>query len=226
MYKTLLLCCCCLFGLVLEGQNYEPETYSREQAREDIVALKQGWLIVRLPTFRKKLEVINKRLADPDTNLATKGRLIKTKKEIKAERDTIRRNLRLTFNKHYRFSKLAFIDDSCTLKLKYGDTAGCLRDKWHELDPNIKIGDQPFYFARYGETSYETTTGVYAIVLTDRNFKDLGKPFPYYSRAELEEQEGIMKRVRKIFGKKRHDPAQKLNRKLFQFYNIVINSEG
>lgn len=155
--------------------NAQTETKPREklltEAKKHINDLKQGVLLIKVPTGRNKLAAMSLR--------ASTEQIKEYKKELKEENDS----LFLMFNKHYNFSKHLFFYDTDMNKVLKGDYENTFINSTGE---KIKVDSvlnskTPVYILEteriYFETQNSSSTG---FVVQDKNLNYLKDPFPYY----------------------------------------------
>lgn len=188
------------------------------EAEEAIHELKAGVLIVRLPSYRKKIAAMQELMQDKTVSKSNKENL---KKQITlVQQDAHLRNLSIVegFQSVYDFSEVLFIYDHHTKAVQEGNTAGIFLNERLKIDESIQLNNRPYLFARFGKTDTNTTTGLEGIIITDRNLQDLTKPFPAYVR-----ESSLMFLMDKTFDKtnadKRNMPrlVEKLNKKLKKY---------
>ena len=197
------------------------ERYSKakwERAEAAITNLKEGVLLIRLSSERRKLEELDRRIANDKLNLKSRERLKRVKKEVIEDRDKTNQEFVEAFASQYDFSELFFFYDTASVSLKRGVQEGIFLDREMNLVSSMSLEGRPFLVLRSG-TLKESTTGLEALVLMDEDFEDLARPFPYYVRMR-----GLGHLLAKILspgkvsrrsGKKL---AEKLNERLWEFY--------
>lgn len=199
-----------------------------ERARESIKALKGGALIVRLPSHQKKIDALKGILSSTGQDSPNRKRLEKQFKSTLADRQEFNQNIMMAFNEAYNFSEAYFILDTATASLKGGQFQGIFLDDSLQPDPAIRLAAPPPYFVlRFGSTSDMTTDGLEAMVITDGQFEDMDKPFPYYQR--LNDFSAFMGSIFPAPDQKEKDALRivsKLNKKLHEYYNQVLLAQG
>jgi hypothetical protein len=183
--------------LDLGAQAPDPVTSIRE--------LHKGYLIVRMPSFRSKidtLEALVTRADDP----TKRARFAKLLQEAKEERDTLLADYVRAFKNQYHFSKVAYFMDYDSRNL---NTA-----TYYNLDgERIAVADlseNPLYYL-YFERTQESK--IDALVVYSRMGKKIPKPFPNdFSRS------GVNFLFLKISSK--NFPAWRVGKMEKRFYNF------
>jgi hypothetical protein len=222
LFKTLILLSALLGSSSLSAQDM---TLLEERAQAAIASLKQGTLVVRLPSQRTKLEAMQAVMDDPNTSEAARRRLQTQKEFTIADTREFNLNARSAFQDNYDFSALLFIFDHSTDELQDGRSSGIFLDSTLEVDEAIQLRDPPFFFLRFGSTS----SGVEAMVITDEHFRDLSKPFPFYQR--LNDFSSFMNSIFFLFSPNRKEEdiqrvVDKLNKKLYKYHEMVRPGGG
>ena len=154
----------------------------RAIAEQSIKQLKEGTLVLRLKSKRNKIREMKKVIAAPDIKPALRKRLEKRLENTIKERDRYNQSLIDAFDEYYSFSNIYYIYDSSSVELKNGERSGIFLDKNREVDPTIEIPEGDVFVLRTGNTDYSSTTGIEALVVMNKELKDLQRPFPYYVR--------------------------------------------
>jgi hypothetical protein len=141
-----------------------------QQAIVHIEQLKQGVLIVRLPSFRNQLRALDNR-----RNAA------KQQQELLEDREHFARQIISAFRDTFRFCQTLYTYDTAMTLISEGHRSGfLLDDSLLVVNPDIAIPKgMPVYTLRLGITNYETTTRRTAFIFTDQQGNDLDKPFPF-----------------------------------------------
>lgn len=162
--------------------------HNREDvAKAQIVKLKQGALLVRLRTNQKAIDALK---SAGNIDLATQ-----------VERETFLKNKTIVqaFIKEFHFCPVYFFYSNCSDSVKHKNTQGVFLDTNLQVDPNIICQASFYLIAEQGEVvnsslgivslseapnARETGTGAkeVAIVIKNRFFIQLHKPFPYYTK--------------------------------------------
>lgn len=154
----------------------------KQRSQEAIKALKEGVLVVRLPSKRNKIKALKEVLMDKTIDVSYKRRTKKLLDKTIEERDTYGKEMIAAFEEYYNFSKYLFIYDTAANHLVKGDFENIFLDK--DLQPlaNTTLENENYYVLRNGTTDPSNTAGVEALVVADADNVDLEKPFPYYVR--------------------------------------------
>ena len=141
--------------------------------------LKNGTLVVRLSTNARKIEALEKMVANATSD---KDRQRFEKMLEKTRLNTRNNNLWLmeAFQKNYNFSKLLFMPDTAATKLKTGVKKGIFYGPDLQIDPAIALeGD--FLVAFNGNSTSDQKTGNEGINVLDQNMELLRAPFPFFT---------------------------------------------
>lgn len=208
-------------GFTLIG-NAQVEELSRSErkaiARKAIQSLKNGTLVVRLKSKNNKIKKIEELLASNELKESTRARLRKELTSTIDQRNKYNTSLTNAFSNLYSFSNVYYMYDTASVSLKKGVKSGIFLDKNLELDPSIKIPEGDFFIVKTGTTNSTSTTGIQALVIMDKNLKDLSRPFPYYVR--INSIARLFTRVfnhRNLVKKDSREVVQKLERKLRRY---------
>ncbi len=182
-YKLLLPILLLSTGFVL-SQTPAPRNFETNQDREStangqMLALKEGTLVVRLNTNTRKIAAIKKSIAAASTS--NDRQRLEAMLE-KTEQKTRNTNLWLkhAFDSVYSFTPVLFMPDTMSTKLKSGVREGIFLDAEQKIDPSIKLRGS-FFVAYYGENSSDEKTNVEGITVLDSNLNELESPFPYFT---------------------------------------------
>ncbi len=148
-------------------------------AKEAIGVLKNGTLVVRLSTNARKIEALEKMAA---TTASEKDRQRFEKMLEKTEKDTRNHNLWLmeAFRINYGFSKLLFMPDTATTKLKQGVRKGIFFGPDLQIDPSLTL-ENGFLVAYNGASTSSQKTNNEGINVLDQNLQPLEHPFPFFT---------------------------------------------
>lgn len=135
-----------------------------------IKELKEGYLIIRFPTYKSKVDTLtamSARATDPKN----KARITKELQQTIEERDTLWADYIEAFKTRYTFSKVAYIFDYDAYDL---NTA-----HYYNLDgESIAVADLsegPLFYVFFERTEEDALD---ALVVYNRNMKKVPKPFP------------------------------------------------
>jgi len=159
------------------------------QSDNAINELKNGVLIVVIPGNHKKIEVLKKELKSPKVKDKRKKRIKKIIDITEQQREVLVTQLYESFKENYHFSEFAFIYDTATVHILKKNVKKGIFIKDND---KIDLGDKSLFFLRYGNTNRTNTSGIEAWIITDNEFNDLEKPFPYYVAANKNFKKVIM----------------------------------
>jgi hypothetical protein len=185
-----------------------------------IIALKQGTLVVRLPSNQRKIKALEASLdkAEPNTSRARW-----LEKELAYTREStleFNTNMVKALNEAYTFSGLRFTYDYFTPQIKTGQWEGIFLNEDLEVDPSIGPGEGQPFLLTFGRTQKEASDGIEAMVLMTNKLERFPKPFPYYQR--LNDFEAFIGSLFPKDNQKEEDALRlvgKLDKKLNKYYN-------
>ena len=146
----------------LSGQEMDAVNAIRE--------LKDGYLIVRMPSSRAKIDTLSQmvnRTKDP----RSKEKLVKMLQEAREKRDSLIADYTRAFKSRYNFSKVAYFMDQDASNLAsahFYDMDGA-QVKWDD------ISQKPYYFLYFERTE---ESKIDALVFHFSSGKKVPKPFP------------------------------------------------
>ena len=158
-----------IIGIVIfvwSGLVAQPRTaYDGVRAIHEI---REGWVIVRLPGFAKKLAVLDSLLAKNDLSEKNRKRLQTEKTRTLREQGFIHAFYPAAFDSLYHFSKYAFIDMSQTEGFQKGEVPA-----WRANGEQfLSVYRENYFFA-----TLEGAVGK-PFHFTTRDHRDLAFPFP------------------------------------------------
>ena len=163
-----------MLGSIITGFTQNP---SIEASTQSIKELKQGVLVVIIPSYHQKIKALEELVNDPKTKTSVKNRNKKLIESTRVDQQKTAQEIQKDFTENYNFSELAFIYDTTTVHLlKNGIKKGVFLKDEQQID----LTDKSVFFLRYGHTDRTTTTGRAGWIVTDNQLQDLQKPFPYY----------------------------------------------
>lgn len=112
-FNPLLRKKCHVLLAVLVALAFLPEAFCQEQQINPVAAireLKEGYLLVRLPSFRAKTDTLSNMISR-SKDQATVLRLQKLLEETEQERDTLHAQYKKAFKQYYTFSRVAWFHD-------------------------------------------------------------------------------------------------------------------
>ncbi len=213
-----LLCLLALWGLLDAPLGAQPPL---SVAEHHILNLKEGVLVVVLPTRHKKIAELERLLASDELSDKSRRRLGRILADTRASVASLQAALRNAFRDAYRFSAVAFAYDHEVVRLKPAELA--LTDV--SGAPFALPPDRPVYFAMLGRTDPLTGSSMEALLIADAQREVLQRPFPYYQRryppaAILDALIGAPgaeeRHTRKM--------VARLNRKLFRYHQEVLRT--
>jgi hypothetical protein len=162
-----------------------------DRARNNIVMLKEGALLVRLRTSELQIEGLKKM-----------GKTEEAEK-LKAEQEARNNSIIAAFKKEFTFCKVYFFYSNHSAEV----TAGNCRNIIFDADMNI-YGNFNCEKCLVGEFDKSETSSMDAFIMKDRNYDQLKSPFPY------------LVRLNQAFVSTRSDEqiVKRLNERLFEFY--------
>lgn len=185
-----------------------------------IKALREGTLLVRLPSSQRKIAALEESLAKEETGTARAKWLRKELEATRSETQSFNENMHQAFREAYGFSDLRFTYDYATPELKAGRFKGNLLDEDLEPSAEVEMGELPVFILSFGRTSKEYSDGVEAMVILGEQLKSPPPPFPYYQR--LNDFKAFWGSIFPRPDQEIYDALRlvgKLNEKLEKFYN-------
>lgn len=206
--------------LLLPAQEASDELH--RNPKDAIIALKQGTLVVRLPSNQRKIKALEASLdkAEPNTSRARW-----LEKELAYTREStleFNTNMVKALNEAYTFSGLRFTYDYFTPQIKAGQWEGIFLNDGLEVDPAIEPGEGETFLLTFGRTQKEASDGIEAMVLMTDQLDRFAKPFPYYQR--LNDFEAFIGSLFPKENQKEEDAMRlvgKLDKKLYKFHDRV-----
>ncbi len=212
-----------LFLGLLSGSTVTAQSSAKQRSMEAIQALREGAIVVRLPSKRNKLKALNEALAKDNLDAKTRARYEAEIEKTIEKRDRYNRELVNAMEELYDFSALYFVYDTAVVQLKSGVKEGIFVNENLESDPQIRLEEKTFFVLRMGTTKKGSTTGLEALVVADSALDDLTAPFPYYVRTNhwarvflriFSPKKVIKKDARRVVGK--------LNKNLHGYHERVL----
>lgn len=194
----------------------------QQRAKENIIGLKAGALIVRLPSQKAKTEALQALINDTNTSETARRRMEAQLEETIASQREFNQNMMKAFREAYNFSDVLFFFDNNMAALKDGRPDGIFLDSSLQADPNIRLENKRFFLLGFGSTSSETSDGVEAMIIMDDQLATLEKPFPFYQR--LNDFPAFIGSILPAPNQKAKDAVrivEKFNKKLHRFYHSV-----
>ena len=180
-----------------------------QKPQEAIQQLKEGYLIVRFPAYKNKIDTLESMIAKAKDD-ATKKRLTHLLNQAIYDRDTVRMDYIDAFKNHYDFSNVIYFFDyeSHNLATAHYYVLG-------GKGTSIKgIADYPKFYLHFERTE---DSKIDALVFYDQKLRRIPPPFPNnfssgglsYLFMQLSNKSAPAKRI------------QKINRRLHKYYNSV-----
>lgn len=196
IYSIVFVLFCFSINTPLMAQ--EADMSDRLLAFEQIIALKNGALVVRIRTNDKKIELYKN---------AGKENLAKDLEEKYAERNM---EMIKGVKESFTFCPVYFIFSEDFSKVLNGERTGIFLNENLEIDNSITLDELTYFFLDYGSVYAElisnpnsprnkevTSTPVQqsALVIKDHNMVQLLSPFPFYSSVKFNEFEKAAKHL-------------------------------
>lgn len=178
----------------------------RKRARTAIKELKKGILIVTIPTFQKKIDMLKsliKREAHTRKRLYLEEELAKAKQG----RDLAPNQIKESFRLHYDFSAVLFIDDTASTHLKKGNYENIIFDT-----TAINLKEQNFFVHK---PSVLQTSNLARIAIVDKHFVPLEPPFPHVIRIHYSIKDYYYSKYTYVFGERY---VKALNKEFWNYY--------
>lgn len=177
------------FAFLLTGApllNAQTDGPSKENPRRAaavaaIRTLKEGVLLVRLPSNHRKMQELERLLDEPSLDERRRKQLRTRLESLREDTRSFARTLRDAFLERYDFSDVLFLYDTVSWQTVQRHPAGYFLDSNLQPDPTLARPHDRYLFARMGHTNPEGGQGIEALVISDAQLKDLQSPFPYYS---------------------------------------------
>jgi len=183
----------------------------RQRARTAIKELKEGILIVTIPTFQKKIDTLEsliKREDNEKERLWLGEQLAKTKKESNLAPTQIQESFRL----YYDFSEVLFMEDTSTTHLKSGNYKNIFLNQG-----NVNLKGRNFFVHK---PSVLRTSNLLRDATVDKDFVPLEPPFPHIFRRRNSIKDYYDPKEKYVFGERY---VKTLNR---QFWNYYANADN
>jgi hypothetical protein len=205
-----ILFLCCISTEVFSQTKTNPH--------ESIRALKEGVLIVRLPTRSAKIAKLEELSAREEEGSAYQKRLQEELVRTREETERQNRALVRSFRDIYRFSDVMFLYDTSASLLKSGDYEGIFLTDSLQVASSLSPGDRYYLIAAIGVTPEAALED--ALIIYDDHFNTMSKPFPYYADVSTIELLwlGVRAKGDKLDQAHYSLLVERLNRKFFKFY--------
>lgn len=167
IYRLLPALC---FFLLMFSENRVIAQDKPKNIAEMIRDLKQGYLVIRFPGFKNKIDTLDAMIAR-SADGPSKNRAISLHKEATEERDRIREDYIEAFQNHYDFSKVAYFMDYDGRNLS---TAHYYSLNGSEI-PHSELSKLPLFYLLFERTK---DSKIDALVIYDRDMEIIPPPFP------------------------------------------------
>ncbi len=180
-----------LFALILLVSSQEGVAQiikgkkNKSKAAEHIVALKEGTLVMLLPSKHKNIAAIEKALAKEGLSTTSKNRLKKKRKKILKKQQKANEAIVDALWEYYEFSSFKVLYDTSMVHILAGKASGYFLDDNLKIDPSINIDHTtPIYSVRFGKGIVSETNHFEGFIIRDSDNEQPPKPFPYYVKAK------------------------------------------
>ncbi|MCP3930270.1 MAG: hypothetical protein GY705_14345 [Bacteroidetes bacterium] len=193
-----------------------------KKAENAIETLKNGKLIVQLPSDHRKITSMQKLVDSPKVDEKEKKRLKQLLETTVQENKEHNRLLIQAFREYYDFSEIYFIHDTASMHLKKGVMTGIFLDDNLKENASISPELSDYLILRRGLTDYATSARKEALIFMDAHHEYPPKPFPNYFG--LNSFQYIFDKIfQSSEAEKRNYPRviNKLNQKLHKYYSEV-----
>ena len=183
--KVLFLMMFLLFSTNLSFSQEEETLSNKErkaEALEQIKKLHSGTLVVRLPSNAKKIAALQGLIDRGKLKKKAQRRTVEKLETTKKSTRSFNLTMMQALKENYHFSELLFIYDTASVALKNGQYEGIFLNDSLAIDPDIELKNDTFLGLRFGNTKSEDGQSIDAMVVMNRQLKDLSPPFPYYVR--------------------------------------------
>lgn len=162
-------------GSILEAQE------TQVTAVENLERLQEGVLIVRIPSYQKKLDTLAKRAENTKLSSEQQDRARRQWETVKEESKAEALILQSVFSNHFDFAKVLFMYDKDSDRLSKGEREGFFLGK--NLTPSATVlNTSSFFVLDLGYTDPSNSTRTYAFMIKDQGFNPLRPPFPSAQR--------------------------------------------
>ena len=158
----------------LFAQDYD-KAFETERAKAAIQDLKNGALIIRLPSNHKKIAALQETAKRNPSNARVKELIKITQQKTLKDAQLFAASL----EKGYDFSNYYLMWDYSLDSLRNGIKSGYFLNNDLKRDETIKLKEDKFLTLRHGLSKNQSLE---SFLVTDQNLEDLEKPFPRYFR--------------------------------------------
>ncbi len=139
----------------------------KDDAKTIIRQVKESFILVRLQTSRKKIDLMKARGLDKEAEIATN-------EQYQENRETI-----LSFENTFTFCPVYFFYAENSQEIREGKLEGHVFSGNQQMVEASRLTQRPFFTAEFAETK---KMGISALVLMDQHMVPLEAPFPFYER--------------------------------------------
>lgn len=169
-------------GAALLAQN-EPAA-SSENPSSSLVDLldqmKEGALIIRIPTNAKKMAAIVEMMGQSNLSEAQRERLEAQLQSTQEATEAMYQDIRKSFNTFYQWSAaIYYLPDYAVTDFLEGAQAGQFLNEKMEQDPSIVLQESAYWFGVVNNPTDPTGSIYKSIIVKDENWETLPAPFPH-----------------------------------------------
>lgn len=167
------------FFIIFLGNNHKGISQfspSDILAKDAIVNLKKGTLIIGIPSFKRQLDELHKLQESDEVSSKRQDLILKRIKKYEDQQDRYKEYIMKGFNESYFFSDFVFCND---YELRKADTTQTVL----LIDSTLINLDESHFIAIEGREPQEHHR-IEALVIKDHEFKLLGNPFPDFILSE------------------------------------------
>jgi len=192
-----------------ETNDMPPRILDQDEASHKIVGLKDGILLVKLTSDRRKIATLESQAAASPNDKKIKKKL----EDAIAYREEFNKEWRASILNEYSFSEVMFFYDYDSKQLLENVKSGIFLDENFNIDPSLNIDNQ--FFLVLGEGTTEDS-GMDAYIIYNSSMQPLNKPFPYYFR-----KNDFFRVVLSIFNSKakRHRATDKIAKDIHEAFS-------
>lgn len=166
-----------LLNIPIKQNPFEKDVNEDEElADKQILELHEGALLVRLKTYMQVIESLEKEGRDNESE------------SLKIQRDEENKELIAAFRKYYKFSEVYFFNSYDSEKVRAGLLENIFLNDELQPDSTIKCKTEHFFIADISTLQADdvgqTSTGIEALVIMDKQFVQLKRPFPFYVKRD------------------------------------------
>ena len=202
-----------------QNDPFLPAKERKAIAIKEIKTLKDGVLVVRLPSNSKKMAALQALI---DGGKLKKATLKRTQEQLESTKYTTKlfsETMIRAFEAYYQFSDVLFMYDTAATQLKGGQLSGFFLNDSLEVAPSAGLKDTSFLVLRFGLTRSSRGQSIEAAVLMDRQMDDMLPPFPYYVKMNnFSSIMGTLFPKTNQFERSLGKAVRRLNAQLFSYY--------